>query len=123
MTSSRRAVIEFDQAVALYLNDARRFGWLRVAGADPCLSDPFLTRLAPEPLGDAFTPAALRDALEHHRRAVVRAVLLDQSVVAGIGNIYADGALYRARIHPERRAGSVHEAETRELHAAIRHVL
>lgn len=120
---STRAVFEFDQAVVLYFNDSRRFGWLRVAGASPCLSDPFLSRLGPEPLGDAFTLAALRGELEHHGRAMVKAVLLDQSVVAGLGNIYADEVLHRAHIHPARRAGSLDEAEARALHAAIRQVL
>lgn len=120
---STRAVFEFDQDVALYFNDSRRFGWLRVAGASPCSCDPFLSRLGPEPLGDAFTLAALRGELQRHGRAVVKAVLLDQSVVAGLGNIYVDEALHRARIHPARRAGSLDEAETRELHAAIRQVL
>ena len=75
-----------------------------MAGAAACLSDPFLARLGPEPLGDVFTLTALRHALRRHGRAAIKAVLLDQSVVAGIGNLYADETLYRARIHPARRA-------------------
>lgn len=119
---STRAVVDRPLRRALF-NDARRFARLRVTGADPCSSDPFLSRLGPEPLGDAFTPAALHDALGRHRRAVVKAMLVDQSVVVGLGNIYADEVLYRARIHPARRAGSLQQAEILALHAAIRHVL
>lgn len=63
-----------------------------------------MPRLGPEPLGDVFTLTALRHALRRHGRAAIKAVLLDQSVVAGIGNLYADETLYRARIHPARRA-------------------
>ena len=67
--------------------------------------------------------AALRAGLARHALSPVKAVLLDQTTVAGIGNIYADEILRRARIHPARPAGSLGPAETRRLHAAIRAVL
>ena len=67
--------------------------------------------------------AALRDSLTRHARAPVKAVLLNQAVVAGIGNIYADESLHHARIHPARRAGSLSLPDTRRLHAAIRAIL
>jgi formamidopyrimidine-DNA glycosylase len=118
-----RAVFRLDKAGCLYYNDARRFGWIRLAGPAPCASDPFLRRLGPEPLDDAFTVAALRDSLTRHARAPVKAVLLNQVVVAGIGNIYADESLHHARIHPARRAGSLSLPDTRRLHAAIRAIL
>ncbi|HLI38718.1 MAG TPA: bifunctional DNA-formamidopyrimidine glycosylase/DNA-(apurinic or apyrimidinic site) lyase [Streptosporangiaceae bacterium] len=118
-----RAIFRLDRAACLYYNDARRFGWIRLAGPDPCDTDPFLTRLGPEPLGEAFPVAALRGGLTRHARAPVKAVLLDQTVVAGIGNIYADEILHRARIHPARAAGGLSPAEARRLHAAIRAVL
>lgn len=120
---STRAIFEFDHATRLYFNDARRFGWLRPADDRPCVSDPFLSSLGPEPLGEAFTLPVLRAALERHGRAMVKAVLLDQRVVAGLGNIYVDEALHHAGIHPVRPAGSLNAAETRVLYAAIRHVL
>jgi formamidopyrimidine-DNA glycosylase len=105
--ATTRAVFGLDQATRLYYNDARRFGWIRLAGPRPCATDPFLSRLGPEPLTEAFTVAALREGLTRHARAPVKAVLLDQSVVAGIGNIYAGESLHHARIHPARRAGSL----------------
>ncbi len=118
-----RAIFRLDQATCLYYNDARRFGWIRLAGPQPCATDPFLRRLGPEPLSEAFTVAALRDGLTRHARAPVKAVLLDQAVVAGIGNIYADESLHHARILPARRAASLSPAETRRLHAAAQAVL
>ena len=79
-------------------------------------------RLGPEPLDAAFTAAKLRETLSG-RRAPIKAVLLDQRAIAGIGNIYADEALFAARIHPLRPAGGLSEAEVRRLHRAIRRVL
>jgi formamidopyrimidine-DNA glycosylase len=121
--ATTRAVFRLGSAYCLYYNDARRFGWIRLAGPDPCRTDPFLARLGPDPLGGSFTPAALQQALARHPRAPVKAVLLDQTAIAGIGNIYADEVLHCARIHPSRPAGGLSQAEARHLHAAIRDIL
>jgi formamidopyrimidine-DNA glycosylase len=118
-----RAVFRLGPSCCLYYNDARRFGWIRPAGPDPCRTDPFLARLGPDPLGGSFTPAVLRQALARHPRGPVKAVLLDQTAIAGIGNIYADEILHRARIHPSRPAGGLSRAETRRLRSAIRDIL
>jgi formamidopyrimidine-DNA glycosylase len=121
--ATTRAVFRLGPACCLDYNDARRFGWIRLAGPDPCRTDPFLAQLGPEPLDADFTPGALRQALARHPRAPVKAVLLDQTAVAGIGNIYADESLYRARIHPARPAGGLSDAEALRLHAAIQEIL
>lgn len=118
-----RVILRLDEGRILYYNDSRRFGWIRPASARPCADDPFLSSLGPEPLTGAFTVAALRAGLAGHPRAPVKAVLLNQVVVAGIGNVYADEALHRARVHPARRAGGLSQQETARLHAAIRAVL
>lgn len=118
-----RAVFRLGPACCLYYNDARRFGWIRTAGPDPYRTDPFLARLGPDPLDGNFTPAALQQALARHPRAPVKAVLLDQTAIAGIGNIYADEVLHRARIHPSRPAGGLSQAEAGRLHAAIQDIL
>ena len=89
----------------------------------PVPDRPFPRRLGPEPLGDGFTTAALQQALARHPRAPVKAVLLDQTAVAGIGNIYADEVLHRARIHPSRPTGGLSQAEASRLHAAIQGIL
>ena len=74
--------------------------------------------MGPEPFGPDFTLAYLRGALRD-RRAPLKAFLLDQRRIAGVGNIYADEALFRARLHPLRAAGSVGPREAQRLHAAV----
>ena len=98
--------------------DPRRFGTGELALCAEAL-DAFLdARLGIEPLGDAFTGAALR-ALARRSRAPVKAFLLDQTKVAGVGNIYADEALFRARIHPLRPAGKLTREQTDALRDAV----
>src|SRR5262249_45483674 len=101
--------------------DVRRFGtWLLL---EPGELDGYLaSRVGPEPLDPRFTAKELATRLSK-RRAPVKAAILDQRTLAGVGNIYADGALGRARIHPLREAGSLEPAEIRKLRQAIRHVL
>ena len=79
-------------------------------------------RHGPEPLASSFSAARLADRLRP-RSARLKTLLLDQSFVAGVGNIYADEALWRARLHPLRAADTLTPAEIRRLHRAIRHVL
>jgi formamidopyrimidine-DNA glycosylase len=117
----RRAVVTLDNGSDVVYRDIRRFGtWLVL---EPDEVDLYLeVRLGPEPLEAAFTPRVLAGRLES-RRAPVKAALLDQRTVAGLGNIYADEALWRAKIHPLRPAGSLEPAEVRALHRAIRRAL
>lgn len=102
----------------LIFNDTRKFGRFRLVGG----AGAALEHLGPEPLEAAFTVAVLRRQLAGKRR-MIKPLLLDQSVVAGLGNIYVDESLWQARIHPERRADTLTVAETRRLHQAIREVL
>jgi formamidopyrimidine-DNA glycosylase len=114
----RRAVVRLDDGSDVAYRDVRRFGtWLLL---EPDELDPYLdARLGSEPLADGFTPAELGRRLAG-RKAPVKAALLDQRTLAGMGNIYADEALWRARIHPLRPAGDLSKAELRRLHPAIR---
>jgi len=100
----------------LAFQDVRRFG--RLWAFDPAAEDEFFAGMGPEPFGDAFSIAYLRRALEG-RSAPLKSFLLDQRRIAGVGNIYADEALFRARLHPLRAAGSVGPREARRLHAAL----
>ncbi|MEJ5248440.1 MAG: bifunctional DNA-formamidopyrimidine glycosylase/DNA-(apurinic or apyrimidinic site) lyase [Caldilinea sp.] len=111
-------VMHLDNEQQLVFQDARKFGriWLT---SDPSI---VLAKLGPEPFDPAFTDEALAKAL-HGRSASVKALLLDQSIVAGVGNIYADESLFRARIHPARPGGSLRADEVRALRAAIQQVL
>jgi len=116
-----RAVVELDDGSRLVYRDVRRFGTWVVLGPDE-LDEYLAARLGPEPLGTGFTAAHLRQRLAG-RRAPVKAVLLDQRTVAGLGNIYADEALWHARINPLRPGGEVTGDEIRALHRGIRRAL
>ena len=115
-----RVSFDLDDGRRLLYTDPRKFGRLTLveSGVQP---DAFAT-LGPEPLEETFTADALAARLAGKQRAI-KAVLLDQTVVAGLGNIYADEALYRARIHPLRRADSLDAAEVAALRDAIQATL
>jgi len=117
----RRATLVLDTGADLGYRDVRRFGTWELL--DEGHLRPYLAaRLGPEPLASSFTAARLARILEG-RRAPIKAVLLDQRRIAGIGNIYADEALWRARIHPRRPAGTLDRAEVTRLHRAVRAAL
>jgi len=111
----------FDDGWRLRLHDPRRFGavlWTRGAVS----AHPLLRRLGPEPLSNDFSAEHLR-ARANGRRIAVKSFIMDSSVVAGIGNIYATEALYLARIHPARAAGRVSLERYRRMVLCIRQVL
>ncbi len=113
----RRAVVTLDNESDVAYRDVRRFGtWLVLEPED---LEPYLAvRLGAEPLGDGFTVGFLRGRLEG-RRAPVKAALLDQRTVAGLGYIYADEALWLAGVHPLRAAGAVEPAALRAIHRGV----
>lgn len=113
-----RLILNLSDDTALVFNDSRKFGrvWLT---EDPAT---ILADLGPEPLSEAFTPAWLFDAL-HARRRQLKPLLLDQTFLAGLGNIYTDEALHRAKLHPLRPSSTVSEAEAAALCQSIRAVL
>ncbi len=116
-----RALFGLDDGSWLLYSDQRRFGTMRLLEPDEQESY-WRGRLGPEPLAPEWTPAELGRAL-HGRRAPIKALLLDQRVVAGVGNIYADEALWQARIHPLAVAGDLGPARVRRLHGAVVDVL
>ena len=107
---------------AIVYNDPRRFGFMDLASTAGLAACPHFSAMGPEPLGAAFTPASLKASL-HGRKAPLKSALLDQSVVAGLGNIYVCEALWRARLSPRRKAGRLSSASADRLHASIRAVL
>jgi formamidopyrimidine-DNA glycosylase len=116
-----RAVVRLDNGSDLAYRDVRRFGTWRLLESDEL--DPYLNvRLGVEPLGPGFTVAWLARRLAG-RRAAIKPALLDQRTVAGLGNIYADEALWRARISPIKPAGQLDATELGRLPRAIRHAL
>ena len=106
----------------IVFRDPRRFGAMDLAATQDLEAHPWLAGLGLEPLGDAFTTEWLSMRLRG-RRAPVKSLILDQRIIAGIGNIYASEALHRAGIAPRRPAGRISAVRLARLHAAIREVL
>jgi formamidopyrimidine-DNA glycosylase len=119
--SHERAIVTLDDRRRVSYRDVRRFGtWLLL---EPDEVEPYLAaRVGEEPLDALFTVAHLGERIAT-RRAPIKAALLDQRTLAGLGNIYTDEALWWARIHPLRPAESLERAEVRHLHRAIRRAL
>lgn len=115
-------VIETDAPARLEFNDPRRFGYMDLIAADALDAHPFFNGMGPEPLGNAFNAAHLRAAFDG-KATSVKAALLDQRVVAGLGNIYVCEALFRAGVSPRRKAGAVSPKRLEPLALAIRAVL
>jgi formamidopyrimidine-DNA glycosylase len=110
--------LDLDGAQQLRFSDARKFG--RVYLTDDLMK--ITGKLGPEPLEDAFTLEIFRQRLAN-RQKMIKALLLDQEFIAGVGNIYADESLFRAGIHPLRRSDSLSDAEVARLYGAVREVL
>ena len=110
------------QPDVLYVQDARRFGRVLVVPRGDYRALPTLAAMGPEPLDDAFTVVVFAAALARSAQSV-KVFLLSQRPVAGVGNIYADEALWRARVHPESPARALSRPKVRALHGAIREVL
>ncbi|MDO8615464.1 MAG: bifunctional DNA-formamidopyrimidine glycosylase/DNA-(apurinic or apyrimidinic site) lyase [Dehalococcoidia bacterium] len=113
-----RATFGLDDGTWLCFVDMRKFGTMWLVDDATLVT----AKMGPEPLDESFDPAAFRGVLKR-RSAPIKAVIMDQSVLAGLGNIYADEALFAARINPRRAAGSLSRQAVQRLHAAIVEVL
>ena len=124
-----RAVVRFDGGTLLRFADTRKFGRMAIVDLDELDAEggsartPLHRSLGIEPLSRRFTARWLAELLRRRSRAAIKPLLLDQRAIAGIGNIYAIEALWRAKIHPLRSAGSLRPDEVTRLHEAIRWVL
>lgn len=112
------AIFSLDNGLELLFRDRRKLGTASLITDERDIA----RKLGPEPLDPGFTPAILRGKLSN-RKAPIKAMLCDQKIVAGIGNMYADEALFCANIHPLRIANGLSEDEIKRLHKAIRQVL
>lgn len=120
---STRVIVEFIDGSRLYFNDQRKFGWMKLL---PTLAVPeidFMKRVGPEPLEIKFTPVQFIPRIRRRNGTTVKAAILDQTVLAGVGNIYADESLWAAKIHPATRVRDVSDEQFVELLAQIKYVL
>ncbi|MEK7621359.1 MAG: bifunctional DNA-formamidopyrimidine glycosylase/DNA-(apurinic or apyrimidinic site) lyase, partial [Patescibacteria group bacterium] len=120
---STRVTINFDDKSQLFFNDQRKFGWMRLLPTIEVPNIDFMKKVGPEPLEESFTDKILYDRLQRRKNSCVKAALLDQTVLAGIGNIYADEALWGAKIHPETKVGQLAEPQIKKLYTEIVTVL
>lgn len=120
--NSTRVTVELDGA-KLFFNDQRRFGWMRLMPTPEVPNIDFFKKIGPEPLSADFTAQDFKERLQRRSNTTIKAAILDQSVVAGIGNIYADEGLWGARIHPATRVKDVSAVKLNRLYTALRDVL
>jgi len=116
------AVFFLEDGRQLRYRDPRRFGRLLIGTEEALLSAKKMPRLGPEPMDPAFAVEALYRELRR-RRAPLKAVLLDQKAIAGVGNIYADESLHRAKLRPARIASTVSKRSAQRLHESLRESL
>ncbi|MDD9731768.1 bifunctional DNA-formamidopyrimidine glycosylase/DNA-(apurinic or apyrimidinic site) lyase [Mameliella sp. AT18] len=115
-------VLDMGQGARVTFNDPRRFGAMDLMDTAEAERHPLLVSLGPEPLGNGFSESYLTGMLKG-RRTPIKSALLDQKIIAGLGNIYVCEALYRARIHPARKVNRISEARLGALVPIIREVL
>lgn len=115
-----RVILRFEGGT-LFFNDQRKFGFIKVMPTEKVEEDGFIKKLAKEPW--EMEVDELYKKLQKHKGACVKATILDQAVISGLGNIYADEALYAAGIHPERKCGEVKSEEADKLLMAAREVM
>lgn len=120
---STRVTFEFEDGAHLYFNDQRKFGWVKLLPTIEIPNIDFMKKVGPEPLEDDFTPKQFADRFARRPRTSIKAALLDQTVIAGVGNIYADEALWGAKIHPGRLVSSLTPAEFKKLYTEVRAVM
>ncbi|MBR2839866.1 bifunctional DNA-formamidopyrimidine glycosylase/DNA-(apurinic or apyrimidinic site) lyase [Candidatus Saccharibacteria bacterium] len=115
-----RVILFFDEGT-LYFNDQRKFGFIKAIPTAKVTDDPFIQKLAPEPW--QMTDKDFYEKLQKHAKSCIKATILNQTVICGLGNIYADEALFAAKIHPERKSGTISEKEAALLLASARTVM
>jgi len=117
--STTHIIFSFKSGAKLYFNDLRKFGWVKFLKTGEVEKLPAMTEYGPEPLSSEFTLDYLKSVLKKRARMPVKQVLMDQKIIAGIGNIYAAETLFLAKIKPARKAGDVSDEEAKKLYNSI----
>lgn len=120
---STRVTFTFADSSKLYFNDQRKFGWVRLLPTIEINNLDFFKNLGPEPLASDFTNKKFIQRLQRRNNSGIKAVLLDQTIVAGVGNIYADEALWAAKIHPETLVKNIPKKQLELLFDELQKVL
>lgn len=120
---STRVVIEFSDNSHLFFNDQRKFGWMKLFPSLEVPNIDFMKKVGPEPLEDGFTADVFYERLQRRKNTTIKAAILDQTVLAGVGNIYADEGLWGAKIHPSTRVNKVTKERITDLWRELREVM
>ena len=120
---STRVTIQFTDGATLYFNDQRKFGWMKLYPSAEVPNIDFMKKVGPEPLEDDFTADVLWGRLQRRKNTSIKAAILDQTVLAGVGNIYADEGLWGACIHPATKVSDVPREKIDDLWREIREVM
>ena len=119
---STRVIFKFKDGSQLFFNDQRKFGWIRLTPSSQVASEKFIKSMGPEPLEKTFKFEAFYRSV-HSRQAPIKAVLIDQKTLAGLGNIYVDEVLHLAKIHPLTKANSIGRPKAERLFEGIKAIL
>jgi len=120
---STRVTLVFTDGSRLYFNDQRKFGWMRLMPTPEVMNLDFFKKVGPEPLSADFKWQDLRSRLQRRKNSSIKAALLDQTVVAGVGNIYADESLWGAKIHPATPVRNISSIKLHKLYDELTFVL
>ncbi|MFO0971013.1 MAG: bifunctional DNA-formamidopyrimidine glycosylase/DNA-(apurinic or apyrimidinic site) lyase [Candidatus Saccharimonadales bacterium] len=120
---STRVIFDLDNGARLFFNDQRKFGWVRLYPTIEVPNIDFMKKVGPEPLEADFRLSIFEDRLLRRKNSGIKAVLLDQTVIAGVGNIYADESLWAAKIHPETKVIDIPKSKINNLYTELRAVL
>lgn len=121
--ASTRVTIDFTDGSHLFFNDQRKFGWMRLMPTVEVPNIDFMQKVGPEPLEADFTSEVFFERLQRRKNTNIKAAILDQTVLAGVGNIYADESLWGAKIHPSTLVKSVSREQIKDLHRELQFVL
>ncbi len=120
---STRVILGFDDGSDLYFNDQRKFGWVRLMPTVEISNLPFMLKVGPEPLTAEFTAKIFINRVRKRANSTIKATILDQAILAGVGNIYADESLWGAKIYPGNRVRDISDPKLIKLHKEIVYVM
>src|SRR3989344_9437107 len=120
---STRVTLGFDNGAKLFFNDQRKFGWARLLPTAEVPNVDFFKKLGPEPLAANFSAKDFYERIKKRQNSNIKAVLLDQTIIAGVGNIYADESLWGAKIHPTTLVKDLSDAKLNKLFEELVYVL
>ena len=120
---STRVQIDFTDGSRLFFNDQRKFGWVKLLPTDEVKNLPFMQKVGPEPLDPQTRAKDFIQRIRRHQNSMIKPAFLDQTVIAGVGNIYADEALWAARLHPQTRVKNISDQQLNALFTELRRIL